>query len=70
MQKIRQHEQPSPVPEAKPDANVQHAIQELERILGTKVKIVGKAKKGGRIEIQYYSEEELQRIYAVIAGEP
>ncbi|MGO9261181.1 MAG: ParB/RepB/Spo0J family partition protein [Bryobacteraceae bacterium] len=70
VQKIRQHEQPSPVPEAKPDANVQHAIQELERILGTKVKIVGKAKKGGRIEIQYYSEEELQRIYAVIAGEP
>jgi ParB family chromosome partitioning protein len=34
----------------------------LERSLGTRVRIVEKGKKG-RIEIEYYSQEELQRLY-------
>jgi ParB family transcriptional regulator, chromosome partitioning protein len=47
------------------DPNVKFAIGELERVLGTKVRIVGKAKKG-HIEIEYYSEDDLNRIYEVI----
>jgi len=36
-------------------------VEELQRILGTKVKIVGKSNRG-RIEINYYSQNELNRI--------
>jgi hypothetical protein len=39
------------------------------RVLGTRVRIVEKARKGGRIEIDYYSQDDLQRIYAAIVGE-
>ena len=45
------------------------AIQELERVLGTRVKITGKPDERGHIEITYYSPEDLQRIYALIVGE-
>jgi ParB family chromosome partitioning protein len=49
---------------------VKAAIEEKSRVLGTKVKIIEKAKQKGRIEIEYYSAEDLDRIYAVIVGEP
>ena len=39
-------------------------------MLGTKVRIVEKAKQKGRIEIDYYSSEDLDRIYSAIVGEP
>ena len=44
------------------------AIQELERVLGTKVRIVEKGKKKGKIEIDYYSPDDLDRIYSAICG--
>jgi ParB family transcriptional regulator, chromosome partitioning protein len=50
------------------DPNVKAALQAMEQALGTKVRIVEKAKKGGRIEIEYYSTDDLNRIYAVITG--
>ncbi len=48
--------------EAKLDPNVRAAVLELERALGTPVKIVG-SPATGRIEIRYYSAEDLNRIY-------
>jgi ParB family chromosome partitioning protein len=51
------------------DPNVKAAIQELERVLGTRVRIVEKSEHRGRIEIEYYSMEDLSRIYEVIVGE-
>jgi ParB family chromosome partitioning protein len=51
------------------DPNVKAAIEEMSRVLGTKVKIVEKAKQKGRIEIEYYSADDLDRIYGVIVGE-
>jgi len=36
-------------------------VEELQRALGTRVKIVGKRKRG-KIEIEYYSPEELDRL--------
>jgi ParB family chromosome partitioning protein len=57
------------VEEVQVDPNVKAAIRELEAALGTKVRIVEKAKRGGRIEIDYYSQEDLDRIYGVITGD-
>ncbi len=51
--------------QAEPDPNLQSAILELERTLGTKVKITG-GNGRGKIEIQYYSLEDLNRIYSWI----
>jgi len=42
-------------------------VEELQRALGTKVKIVGQ-KKRGKIEIEYYSPEELDRIIELLRG--
>ncbi|HTS24732.1 MAG TPA: ParB/RepB/Spo0J family partition protein [Bryobacteraceae bacterium] len=52
------------------DPNVKAALQEMQRVLGTRVRIVEGARKRGKIEIEYYSQEDLDRIYAVIVGEP
>lgn len=50
-------------PEAeKLDPNVRAAVLELERTLGTRVRIVG-GPESGRIEIRYYSAEDLSRIF-------
>jgi ParB family chromosome partitioning protein len=55
--------------EAPVDPNVKAAIVEMERVLGTKVRIVEKGERRGRIEIEYYSGDDLDRIYAAIVGE-
>lgn len=68
-QKMMADRQPKHVDEVQVDPNVKAAIQEMERKLGTRVRILEKAKKGGKIEIEYYSPEDLDRIYDVIVGE-
>jgi ParB family chromosome partitioning protein len=68
-QKMTESRNPKSVEEAAGDPNVKAAIQEMERTLGTKVKIVEKAKGKGRIEIEYYSADDLDRIYTAIVGE-
>jgi len=63
----RQPKRPERTPEAKPpmDPNVRAAAQELERTLGTRVKIRGDGRRGA-IEISYFSVEDLNRIYDLI----
>jgi ParB family chromosome partitioning protein len=51
------------------DPNVKAAIGELERRLGTRVRIVEKGREKGVIEVEYYSQDELDRIYNLIVGE-
>ena len=51
------------------DPNVKAAEEELQRVLGTRVNINAKNQKRGRIEIEYYSQDELQRIYQILVGE-
>jgi len=46
----------------KVDPNVRAAVLEMERTLGTRVKVQGDEKRG-KIEISYYSAEDLNRIY-------
>jgi len=50
------------------DPNVRAAIGDLERILGTRVRIMEKKRGKGTIEVEYYSEEDLDRIYSLIVG--
>jgi ParB family chromosome partitioning protein len=50
------------------DPNTRDAEARLERALGTKVRIHRRGKRG-RVEIEFYSEDELQRLYeAVLRG--
>jgi ParB family transcriptional regulator, chromosome partitioning protein len=50
------------------DPNVRAAIEELERALGTRVRIVELSEQRGRIEIEYYSQAELDRLFQHITG--
>jgi ParB family transcriptional regulator, chromosome partitioning protein len=68
-QKMTEGRKPKHVEEVQIDPNVKAAITELERVLGTRVRIVEKAKQKGRIEIEYYSSEDLDRIYTTIVGD-
>jgi ParB family chromosome partitioning protein len=67
-QKMIEGRRTKDVDEVQSDPNVKAAIDELERALGTKVRIIEKPRRGGRIEIDYYSQEDLDRIYGVIVG--
>lgn len=50
------------------DANTRAAEEKLRMALGTRVKIVRRG-KGGRVEIEFENEDELQRIYEALTGE-
>ncbi len=52
------------------DPNVRAAQESMERALGTKVRIVERKGGGGRVEIDYYSVEDLNRIYDAVVGKP
>lgn len=47
------------------DPNLLAAENELQKALGTKVRIV-KGKGSGKIEIRFYSEDELERLYGLL----
>jgi ParB family chromosome partitioning protein len=59
-------EQPKPAKVL--DPNTRAAIEEMAMSLGTKVRIVSRSEKSGRLEIEYYSIQDLQRIYEAIVG--
>ncbi len=50
------------------DPNVYAATRELEAALGTRVRIVAQSADRGRIEIEYFSIDELDRLYNLITG--
>lgn len=50
------------------DPNVKAAISDLESALGLRVRIVEKTEQRGRIEIDYYSQDDLQRVYELITN--
>jgi ParB family chromosome partitioning protein len=66
----------APKPEAGPrastgkaqlDANVRAALEAMQAALGTKVRLIPKGNgTSGKIEIEYYSQDDLDRIYAAI----
>jgi ParB family chromosome partitioning protein len=68
-QKMVDGKTPKKPDEIQQDPNVKAAIQAMEQRLGTKVRIHEGARGKGRIEIEYYSADDLDRIYDIIAGE-
>jgi len=58
-----------PVSSKGQDPNVKAAAQALEETLGTRVRIVEKSEQRGKIEIDYFSQEDLDRIYSIIVRE-
>ena len=55
-------------PEKKVDVHTRAAEDKLRLALGTRVRIARKG-KGGRIEIDFVSEDELHRLYERLTGE-
>ena len=51
------------------DAELERVEEDLRRQLGTKVSL-SRSRKGGRIVIEYYSDEELERLYDRLIGGP
>jgi ParB family chromosome partitioning protein len=58
----RAQEKQDPKPAPKTDPNLRAAVLEMERVLGTRVKVVGSDRRG-KIEISYFSADDLSRIY-------
>lgn len=63
----RQAAKPTKKPKEK-DAQVRSLEEKLIQHLGTKVRLIEKNAKSGRIEIEYYSLEELDRLLDVLLG--
>jgi ParB family chromosome partitioning protein len=67
---VRKVSQPPATVKAAPDKDVhtRAAEERLHFVLGTRVRIVRKG-KGGRIEVDFGSEEELQRLFEALTGD-
>lgn len=50
------------------DPNIRAALDEIAMALSTKVRLVSRSESSGRLEIEYYSQEDLDRIYGVITS--
>ncbi len=69
VQRMTETREPKSPEEVLEDPNVKHAVEELERVLGTRVRIVPKSEQRGKIEIEYFSPEDLARIYDLIVAD-
>jgi ParB family chromosome partitioning protein len=56
-----------PAPESRLDPDLERVEEDLRQRLGTKVSL-SRSRKGGRIVIEYYSDEELGRLYERLIG--
>lgn len=68
----RRLREPRPAPEkAEPhaDPDLERVEEDLRNALGTKVS-VARGRKGGRIVIEYYNDEDLERLYDRLTGGP
>ncbi len=69
---VRRLREPKPAPAASAanqpaDPDLQRVEEDLRRALGTKVSLA-RSRRGGRIVIEYYSDEELGRLYERLIG--
>jgi len=56
-------------PKPATDPDVERVEEELRRSLGTKVRVT-RTRRGGRITIEYYGEEELARLFGRLTATP
>ena len=68
---VRRLREPKPEASGQPrhrsDPDLERVEEELRRSLGTKVSLA-RSRRGGRIVIEYYSDEELGRLYERLTG--
>ena len=68
---VRRLSEPKPGPAEPPsrrsNPDLERVEEDLRRALGTKVSLA-KSRRGGRIVIEYYSDEELGRLYERLTG--
>jgi ParB family chromosome partitioning protein len=68
---VRRLREPKPEPAASAagpvDPDLERVEEDLRRALGTKVSLA-RSRRGGRIVIEYYSDEELGRLYERLTG--
>jgi ParB family transcriptional regulator, chromosome partitioning protein len=67
---VRRLREPKPTPTAathNADPDLERVEEDLRRALGTKVSLA-RSRRGGRIVIEYYSDEELGRLYDRLTG--
>lgn len=68
---VRRLREPKPDPTAsaarRRDPDLERVEEDLRRALGTKVSLA-RSRRGGRIVIEYYSDEELGRLYERLTG--
>jgi ParB family chromosome partitioning protein len=68
---VRRLREPKPDPAAqaakRSDPDLERVEEDLRRALGTKVSLA-RSRRGGRIVIEYYSDEELGRLYDRLTG--
>lgn len=69
VQKMTEPREPKAASDVAEDPNVKAAVDELQRVLGTRVRIVQGTENRGRLEIDFYSQDDLDRIYLHIVGE-
>ena len=63
---IQKPKQPRPAPR-RADPNITHIEEQLKRRLGTHAKLTS-GSNGGRVTIEYYSDDDLDRILNIILG--
>lgn len=69
---VRRLREPKPAPETpvrQADPDLERVEEELRVALGTKVSLA-RSRRGGRIVIEYYSDEDLNRLYERLTGGP
>lgn len=68
---VRRLREPRPAgestPSRVPDPELERIEEELRRALGTKVRLA-RSRRGGRIVIEFYGEDELTRLYERLVG--
>jgi ParB family chromosome partitioning protein len=68
VRRLRAPREPrTPAPQPRLDPDLERVEEDLRQRLGTKVSL-SRSRKGGRIVIEYYSDEELTRLYERLIG--
>jgi ParB family transcriptional regulator, chromosome partitioning protein len=67
VRRLRQPKPEVPAVATRRDPDLERVEEELRRSLGTKVSLA-RSRRGGRIVIEYYSDEELGRLYERLTG--
>lgn len=67
VRRLREPRETRPSTTAAPDPELERVEEDLRRALGTKVRLA-RSRRGGRIVIDYYTDEELGRLYERLMG--